>query len=94
MTAKSKLNWKPITALAIKAAEDLGHKLGEFELHRNRLGTAPQLRMASCEKCYGCCWIAWTPTRGFGAGGRLLAYRCGTNEAMGRLAADEGKAAR
>ena len=77
-----RLNWKPIQNKANEAAKLLGHTLGSFESHRN--GQARNsVKMASCEICYGCCWIAYTANRGFGAGGRLLIFRCGTSEAMG-----------
>lgn len=75
------LNWKPIKKVCIEAAESLGHKLEAFKNFKN----TGWLKMASCKKCYGCCWIAHTPSRGFGAGGRLLIYRCGTPEAEGLL---------
>lgn len=75
----TKLNWKPIQKRATEAAEALGHKLEPFG-KANR-----SVRSASCETCYGCCWVAHSPTRGYSAGGRILKYRCGTNEAMGLL---------
>lgn len=75
------MNWKPITAEAVKAAEALGHKLEPF---RKRHGRS-LIKMASCEKCMGCCWIAYQEGKGFGAGGRILKYECGTKEAAGLL---------
>lgn len=78
------MNWKPIQDKAIEAAKLLGHTLGPFESHRNSQAQNA-LKMASCEVCYGCCWVAYTATRGFGAGGRLLMHRCGTPEAMGLM---------
>lgn len=78
----TRLNWKPIRAQAIAAAEALGHNLGPF----SKISGRKSLKMANCETCYGCCWIAFTTTRGYGAGGRLLKYRCGTPEAAGLLA--------
>ena len=77
----SRRNWKPIAQKATAVALTFGHELGDFEGSRS----APDVRTALCIKCYGCCWIAFSPTRGFTAGGRLLKYQCGTNEAAGLL---------
>ena len=74
------MDWKPIRDTCTKAAEANGHKLGTFGTRKTASGT---VRMVSCETCYGCCWIAWTITRGFITGGRLLKYKCGTPEAAG-----------
>jgi hypothetical protein len=85
------VNWNPIRKQALTAAEALGHKLGPFDtkttrgMTRDRFGNVA--RMASCETCGGCCWIAFQPGRGFGAGGRLLKYKCGTPEAAGFIRA-------
>jgi hypothetical protein len=81
----SRLNWTPIKQRAVKAAESLGHKLGPFE--RGYLSYTGQLKMASCERCFGCCWVAISQ-RGFVAGGRLLKFRCGTPEAAGLIGDD------
>lgn len=75
------INWDPIRASARKVAEQLGHDLGGFS---GRPST-PQVRTAICLRCYGCCWVCHTPSKGFRAGGRLLKYRCGTTEAAGLL---------
>lgn len=80
---RPRLNWKPIIEQATQAAEALGHKLELFGPNSGRAGQCNAMRMAGCTKCHGCCWIAYSITRGFGAGGRLLHYRCGTPEAMG-----------
>jgi len=78
----TRLDWKPIRSQAVKAAEALGHKLGPFDSKTTGFGNV--VRMASCLKCHGCCWMAFQNSgRGFGADGRLLKYRCGTPEAMG-----------
>jgi hypothetical protein len=79
---KAPINWKPIRKICIEAAEALGHKIGEFKARKE----TPDVRTAICTTCYGCCWIGRSPTRGFGAGGRLLKYRCGTPEAAGLTA--------
>jgi hypothetical protein len=47
------MNWKPIKAQAIKAAEALGHKLGPFD-HRT-LGVGGTAKFAMCETCHG--WL-------------------------------------
>ncbi len=50
------MNWKPISKMAADAAAGLGHGLGPFT---DRKGSrTSSLKMASCEKCYGCCWTA------------------------------------
>lgn len=74
-----RLKWKSITRRCTKAAEQMGHKLEPFK------ATSSILRMSGCETCGGCCWVAHSSVRGFVAGGRLLAYRCGTPEAVGVL---------
>lgn len=84
--SKPRLDWKPITKVAIRAAEELGHTLDTFTGRRSGISPA-KCKTAMCVECFGCCWIAYTPSRGFTAGGRLLAYRCGTPEAMGIKAA-------
>ena len=85
----TRLNWRPITEQATHAAEALGHKLERFEGGpRSQLGSN-LVRTAGCSKCHGCCWIAYSITRGFGAGGRLLHYACGTPEAMGMKSGGE-----
>lgn len=80
---KGKLDWKPISEQAVKWAEELGHKLGPFELHRDPRMSPSLLKMASCETCGGCCWILHDSKREFRCGGRLVKYRCGTPEAAG-----------
>lgn len=75
----SKLDWKPIRRQAQDSAEAFGHKLGAFTTRPS----APSVQTAICETCYGCCWVAYSPTRGFTAGGRLLFHACGTKEAKG-----------
>jgi hypothetical protein len=75
-----RLDWRSIQKRCTEAAQKMGHELGPFKPHGRG-----QLRMASCDACYGCCWVAYQPSRGFGAGGRLLMYACGTNEAAGLL---------
>lgn len=73
------MNWNSIASAARMAAEANGHSLSAFK----KRGLS-QIKMASCTKCYGCCWIAWHPAKaGFIAGGRLLKYKCGTPEAAG-----------
>jgi hypothetical protein len=79
--AAGRLNWKPIRKVCVEAAQAMGHKLSGFDKRKS----TPSVRTAMCETCYGCCWIAYSSTRGFGAGGRLLKYRCGTPEAAGQL---------
>jgi hypothetical protein len=79
----TRLNWKPIVDQASRVAESLGHQLGPFTTHRNRFGSGNVVRTATCNLCGGCCWIAFSER--YGAGGRLLKYRCGTPEAMGLL---------
>ena len=81
----ARLDWKPIKAKANNAAVKLGHQLGPFE--HERLSFAGRLKMASCIKCHGCCWISHTQ-KGFIAGGRLLKFRCGTPEAAGFISAN------
>lgn len=71
------LDWKPISIRAVERAKSLGHRIDGFERKPKR-----SFRMASCQNCGGCCWVAWTG-RGFGFGGRILRYRCGTPEAAG-----------
>ena len=66
-----------LKALARKVAKELGHDLGAFS------GKRPGLKMASCLKCYGCCWVSYGD--GGRCGGRLLKYACGTPEAAGFL---------
>lgn len=75
------MDWRSIRKGAIKAATDMGHELGPFKRHK---GNHP-LQTAMCDKCFGCCWIAFHPSRGFIGGGRLMKYRCGTPEAAGFL---------
>jgi hypothetical protein len=77
------LNWNPIKAQAIQVAESLGHELSAFDSKRTGFGNI--VRMASCEICLGCCWMSYQVGGGFKAGGRLLKYRCGTEEAAGSL---------
>lgn len=74
-------SWKEIGALAKKAASVKGHTVKNFPSKRS----TPNVRMGTCEKCFGCCWIAQDHTGRFSAGGRLLKYECGTNEAAGFL---------
>lgn len=78
------LDWSPIGKACTEAATAMGHKLGEFEIRKD----TPSVRMAMCKQCFGCCWIGYTPTRGFTAGGRLTKYRCGTPEAAGLIRTD------
>jgi hypothetical protein len=85
----SALNWKPIIKIANTAAEGLGHKLGAFSRTRGGM-CGDNIRTVLCEQCYGCCWVAHlvhpgphTDSKGYGCGGRLLKYRCGTPEAAG-----------
>jgi hypothetical protein len=85
-----KLDWKPIIKTATKAAEDLGHKLGPIDRAKHGIFGGNALRMMRCETCCGCGWVAWiegggahTDSQGFGCGGRILKYRCGTPEAQG-----------
>src|ERR1041385_3811135 len=74
--------WRSIRESCIKAAEEMGHTLPRRFTSRT---STPGVKTAMCTKCYGCCWIAFSASRGFGAGGRLLKYRCGTREAAGVL---------
>lgn len=78
-----RLNWKPIQKLAKEAAAELGHDIEPFSSNPR----TPSVRMSGCLTCYGCCWTAYSPSRGasggFTAGGRILKYKCGTKEAMG-----------
>lgn len=75
-------DWKPIARTATEAAKELGHQIGGFEINQK----TPSVRMASCDKCFGCCWIGYAGiVKGFQAGGRALKYRCGTNKAKGIL---------
>ncbi len=75
------MNWNLIREQATDKAVSLGHSLGSFQ----RCGGRHRVRMAMCQTCQGCCWIALHPSRGFIAGGRLLKYHCGTHEAAGTL---------
>lgn len=74
-------NWRPIQTQAKQAAADLGHEIGPFAKPGKRTRS---VRIASCEKCGGCCWTAKTGD-GLRAGGLILKYRCGTKEAAGVL---------
>lgn len=75
------INWSPIRKAATHAAKILGHSISFYRSRSTVLGS---LRMGTCETCGGCCWIAFTSNSAkFDAGGRILRYRCGTDEAMG-----------
>lgn len=77
----ARMSWNPIKRAATKAATAMGHRMGIFGGGYR----SPSVKTAMCETCGGCCWVAYTPSRGFGCGGRLLRYRCGTKEAAGLL---------
>ncbi len=77
----NRLNWKPIEKQVIEAAKSLGHTVGAFKQHRNRFSSGNVVKTATCDTCYGCCWVAYQAQRG--GGGRILIHRCGTPEAMG-----------
>ncbi len=77
----SMMNWRSIKSRCVSEAVNLGHKPGKFA----RPSNSPFIRMMSCETCGGCCWVGWSLARGFGFGGRIVRYRCGTPEAQGFL---------
>lgn len=70
--------WKTIREKARQEASKLGHHVGPFDGRK-------QVRVAMCEKCYGCCWVSQYAAGVVQAGGRILRYKCGTKEAMGVL---------
>jgi hypothetical protein len=63
--------------IAVRLASQLGHRVGRFSSRRETRG----VRTAMCERCYGCCWSSGDGK----AGGRIVAYECGTPEASGLL---------
>jgi hypothetical protein len=78
-------NWAAVIRSATMAAEKQGHVLGPFSKPSMR---TPDVRVASCEKCGGCCDVGYIKLRSgdrYSASGRLLKYRCGTPEAAGFL---------
>ena len=81
LTPALRRNWKPIQDSAASMALKLGHSPITFHKFRG----SDELRMGSCRTCYGCCWVAFSVSRGFTAGGRILKYKCGTKEAAGIL---------
>jgi len=76
------LDWKPIINTVRKEAEQLGHKIGRFDRAKTGIFGGSH-RMVACETCCGCMWVAHTARGKFRCGGRLLMYRCGTQEAQG-----------
>lgn len=85
----NRLNWKTIEKQVVEATKALGHTVGAFKQHRNRFSSGNYVKTATCETCYGCCWVAYQTQRGFGGGGRILIHACGTPEAMGIKALQE-----
>jgi hypothetical protein len=79
---KNESNWKSIQAIAVERAAKLGHSVESFTSRR----ATPGVKTAHCDICYGCCWVAHSPSRGYSAGGRILKYKCGTPEAQGKKA--------
>ena len=74
-------SWREMGDIAKKAAKAKGHTVTSFPPKQR----TPNVRMGTCETCFGCCWIACDYGGRFSAGGRLLKYECGTPEAMGLL---------
>lgn len=75
-----KRDWSKIEKFAKDEAAKMGHRVECFTRRRE----TPGVRMADCETCFGCCWVAFDNSGGK-AGGRILKYQCGTKEARGVL---------
>lgn len=77
-----KVDWNPIIRKAIAQANKMGHSMESFAKPSPE---SRNIRMASCATCHGCCWVSKGGEKPFSAGGRILAYQCGTKEARGVL---------